>query len=216
MIAHFDLVQKTEAWYRMRYGKITGTTAKGLLVDSDTLLIGLIGDHTEEFELMDDEYQSEAMEDGEENEPYARKELSQYLGIELLECGWLQSERNPLMGISPDGITKDVKISAEIKCPEKKKHAGTIFRKGIPKDNIHQCLQYFAVNDQLEEHYFCSFRFQSRKPLFVEQMLKSTPIKLMINRKEVTNTVADWAEIMNVNALKIKAQLETEVNKISF
>jgi hypothetical protein len=100
---------------------------------------------TEEFQHTDG-FTSAEMERGHELEPFARKELSTYIGVELLECGWLQSLDNELIGISPDGINFDETISAEIKCPGAKKHIKTILENKIPSDNIHQCLHYFTIN----------------------------------------------------------------------
>lgn len=215
MEAFWDIVQGTEEWYKIRYGKIGGSTSKGLFVKSDTLLDEILSEKLEEYQSDDDDYVSKDMQRGNELEPYARREASLYTGIEFSECGWIQSSLNELLGISPDGITKDFKKSLEIKCPSAKKHTSTIRTGEIPSDNIHQCLHYFTVNEDLEEHYFVSFRPESIKPLFVKKLTRDSLIDLGTKSKTNVKTVSEWVEISLLNAKELSNQIDLEINKIN-
>lgn len=216
MIARHDIEQGSEEWYKIRYGKIGGTLSKGLFVKSDTLLEDVLSELVEEFDLQEN-YQSYDMVRGSELEPEARKGLNAYLGIELLECGWLQSEENEYLGISPDGISEDETICAEIKCPASKKHLKTVRSGEIPSDNIHQCLHYFTVNPKLEKLYFCSYRPENLyKPIFVKELTRESLIDLGTKAKPIIKTVTEWSALAMFEADLLKAEINQELEKLKF
>jgi hypothetical protein len=216
MIARYDIEQHSEDWHKARYAKIGGTLSKGLFVKSDTLLEDVLSEICEEFDLKEN-YQSFDMQRGSELEPEARKALSAYLGVELKEVGWLQCEENEYIGISPDGITDCQTISAEIKCPNSKKHLKTILTNEIPSDNIHQCLHYFTVNPKLEKHYFCSYRPENiYKPIFVRELTRDSLVNLGTKAKPVLKTISEWVAIAKNESLELKKQIEIELNKLKF
>jgi hypothetical protein len=216
MKAYYDIKQGTEEWHNIRYGKIGGTLSKGLFVKSDTLLIDVLSETIEPIEIDFDSFESADMVRGYELEPLARQELSKYIGVELLECGWLQCEEIPLLGISPDGISQDETISAEIKCPASKKHTKTIYFDVIPIDHLHQCLQYFTVNPKLETHYFCSFRPESIKPLFVKKLTRDSLVDLGTKAKPNIQTIDHWVRVAKREAQFIQEQLDEAVERLKF
>jgi hypothetical protein len=215
MIARFDIIQGSAEWHELRYGKIGGSTSKGLFVKSDTLLDEILSEHLEPFELEEDGYMSSDMVRGCELEPMARLAASQYAKVDFLECGWLQCEEISLLGISPDGITADHKTSLEAKCPNKKKHTTTIRTGEIPSDNIHQCLHYFTVNPLLEKHIFVSFRPESAKPLFVKEIFRYSNIDLGTKAKPNIKSVNEWVSIAKSAAKDLEAELAKSIQAIN-
>ena len=87
MIKH-DITQGTADWLELRHGKITGTASKGLFVKSDTLLIDLISQHIEDWEL-EDSYSSADMVRGNELEPFDYQKVFEPKSYESLKrlCG---------------------------------------------------------------------------------------------------------------------------------
>jgi hypothetical protein len=215
MIARFDIQQGSIKWHELRNAKIGGSTSKGLFVKSDTLLIELLSESIEDFEI-EDSYQSDDMIRGNELEPIAREKISKQLGVDFIECGWLQCEENYLLGISPDGITIDFKEAIEIKCPAKKKHTQTILLNEIPSDNICQCLHYFTVNPHLEKLHFISFRPESIISLFQKILTRESIIDLGTKAKPNKKTVSEWVEIAKKEAELLKIDLEKAIEKLSF
>jgi len=234
MIARYDIEQHSEEWHKSRYGKVGGTLSKGLFIKSDTLLEDVLSEIVEEFDLQES-FQSYDMIRGTELEPEARKALNAYLGIELKEVGWLQCEEIPLLGISPDGLTKCETISAEIKCPAAKKHLKTVLTGEIPSDNIHQCLHYFTVNPKLETHYFCSYRPENKyKPMFVKELTRDSLIDLGVTYKgkikedrglgvkdyvcEIKDirTISEWVKLAKKNAEELKIQINEKIEQLKF
>jgi hypothetical protein len=216
MKAYYDIVQGTEDWHKIRYAKIGGTLSKGLFIKSDTLAIDIVSQLTEDFELEEDSYASPEMIRGSELEPLAISELEKYTGVKFISAGWLQSDVNELLGISPDGISECETITAETKCPSSKKHITTLLLNDIPNDNIHQCLHYFTVNPKLEKHYFCSFRPESIKRIFVKELTRESLINLGTNAKPNIKTVNEWVKIALDEANILKLDIYTKLEKLKF
>lgn len=193
MIAHFNIEQGTEEWYSIRFGKIGGTRAKGLFTDSETLTIELLCELTEPFEMDYDSYESDDMIRGKMLESEAREAISKYSGYNFLNCGWLENQECSLLGISVDGITADLDVTAEIKCPAAKKHMSTILSNEIPLDNIRQSIHYFTVNPKCQKHYFVSFRPESIKPLFVKVLTRESEVNIGTKAKPILVTVEEAA-----------------------
>jgi hypothetical protein len=214
MIKH-DIIQGTADWLELRHGKITGTASKGLFVKSDTLLIDLISQHIEDWEL-EDSYSSADMVRGTELEPYAREAISDELFISFKEIGFIQNAAIPILGLSPDGISEDDTIMLEIKCPRAKKHTETLLANEIPSDNIHQVLHYFTVNPKLETMYFVSYRPESKvKSLWYKALTKDSPIDLGTKAKPNIKTVAEWVGIAREEAEKLNHELNMALLKLN-
>jgi len=195
MIARWDIIQGSLDWFEARYGKIGGTTSKQLMIDSGALLEELISTRLEPFEAPKDGYASEEMQRGAELEPMARVALSEYTGLGFLECGWLQSESHTMLGISPDGITEDLRFECEIKCPSRKKHTANLLCGEIPLEYLPQCVHSFTVNPTLERKYFLSFRPESKYPMYVKSITRDSIVNLGTNSRPVLKTVSDWVEV---------------------
>jgi len=214
MITHWDVKQRTEEWFRLKWGKIGGSTSKGLFVPSDTLLLELLAEHTEPFEIEVDGYCSPEMQRGIDLEPVGRMRMEKVAGVKFGDAGWLQCEENNLLGISPDGITKDETISCEGKCPGRKKHIETVFSRKIPSDNIHQCLHYFTVNPKLEKHYFFSFRPECDYPFWYQMLTRDSLIDLGTKAKPNVKKVSEWVDIAKFNAKEIKDNLQLALKQL--
>lgn len=214
MIVRKDIQQKTPEWFAIKWGKIGGTLSKGLFVSSDTLLIDILSQVTEEYEIEEEGYVSADMQRGNELEPIAFKKLCQFSGIDFETAGWLQCEEVSLLGISPDAISADCKASAEVKCPARKKHIATVLANDIPSDNIHQCLHYFTINPKLEQHFFVSFRPESIRPLFIKKITRESIIDLGTRAKPNCKPVSEWVKIALQNALELEAKLKLALSEL--
>jgi len=214
MIVRKDILQKTPEWFEIKWGKVGGSTSKGLFVPSDTLLLELLSEHTEPFEIEEDGYVSKDMQRGIDFEPIAFEKLCQFTGIAFEKAGWLQCEEIPILGISPDGISPDETISCECKCPARKKHIQTVLSDEIPSDNIHQCLHYFTVNPKLERHYFGSFRPESQYPLFVKCLTRDSIIDLGTKAKPNCKTIREWVDIAKFNAKELQENIKLALDQL--
>lgn len=209
-----DVEQGSDRWHGLRYGKISGTSSKGLFVDSDTLLNELIAARLEPFKMEDPGYQSYDMLRGKELEPYARMALSRELKIDLKQAGWIENLEIPIIGISPDVLSECETVSAEIKCPSASVHIATLRAGDIPDKNIHQCLHYFTVNPKLERHYFASFRPECKIKLFYKLLTPESVINIGTKSKPVTGTIESFAIKAREKAKELHDKANTEVKRL--
>ena len=132
---HID--QGSDAWFRLRLGRITGTRFSSLMAGESTKTYkDLITDIAGEIITGEGEetYTNAIMERGTELEPEARREYeSLFDSVEQVGM-CLRDEGDPLhewVGISPDGLTDGL---LEIKCPLRKTHINYIERNVLPNE----------------------------------------------------------------------------------
>lgn len=217
MIARFDIIQGTDEWHEVRYRKIGGTRSAQLLIQSDALLVELVGEMTEELDYDSvGGYESAAMIRGQELEPVALARINEAFDLDLVQCGWLQCEEIDILGYSPDGISEDLDVMCEIKCPERPKHTKTILSGTIPLDNINQCLHAFAVNHRLDRLIFASFRPESIKQLFTYELTRESEVNIGTNAKPNIVTVAKAVEMIKANAILMTQKVAEKVESLRF
>ncbi len=120
--------QNTDEWMKLRCGKITASAFDVLIpykgaVDKftkgqRTYLIGVAAEIL--TGVWEETYQSKAMRQGHEREPFARAEMAKVLDIPIRESGFW--EYSPYVGVSPDGIGGFNEFTAEFKCPQPAAH----------------------------------------------------------------------------------------------
>lgn len=213
MIVHKELIQKSEEWHKLRHGKIGGTTSSGLFVKSDTLFESLLIDHIEPFvEGQEEPWLSADVQRGNDLEPQARAELSLYTGVDFQEFGLIQSEVCSLLTLSPDGLSEDLTIGCEIKCPAGKAHYRMIKDDEAQLDYHIQLAHYFAVNHKIDVLYFASFRPEfTPKPLFVKKYTKDSLVNVGTKAKPVLKPIELVAMEINSLGLQMEKKIADEI-----
>ena len=215
MINYKNIEQKSLEWFEIKWGKIGGSLSKGLFVDSETLLIDLISQLSEEFEYLEDGFSNAATERGSDLEPFAREYLEKYLGIEFKQVGWLQCEKNILLGISPDGITDDETESCEIKCLGRKAHMKILLDNVLPISHTHQCIHYFTVNPKLKKHHFLAFRPEALKHYQITLTLESI-VNIGTEKKPKLITIKEASEYARSQADILLKQINEKIELLKF
>ena len=221
MIDYKDTKQGSIEWHELRWGKIGGTSSKGLLNNkkgvfdsNDTLFTDILSQRMEDFEPSES-FESEAMQRGNELEPFAREYISNYVDVEFTETGWLQSERNELLGISPDGITSDYKKSCEIKCLGRKAHFDVLLSQAIPLTYVPQSIHYFTINEQLEQLFFICFRPESPKH-FIKELNLDSSVNIGTLATKYELTIRECVEMVNENADKMLERIKEQEEILNF
>lgn len=215
MIVYKDLVQVSPEWFEIKWGKIGGSLSKGLFVDSETLLIDLISQLCEEFEYLEDGFTNASMERGNDLEPFARGYLEKYLGIEFKQVGWLQCEKNMLLGISPDGITEDETESCEIKCLGRKAHMKILLDNMLPIAHTHQCIHYFTVNPNLKKLHFLAFRPEAVKH-YIKTLTLDSIVNIGTEKKPKLITIKEASEYARSQADMLLKQINEKIELLKF
>jgi len=193
--------QKSEAWFKLRLGRITGTRFAALMAGESTAAYkDLITDLAGEIitGAIEESYSNAVMERGTELEPEARK-LYEELFDSVEEVGMcLRDEDDPLhewVGVSPDGLTADGLL--EIKCPIRKTHLNYIEKDVFPN-------QYkWQVQGQLYVTGLPYCDFMSYYPGMKPFIIRVLPDEVM--HEEITERIFS-------TILKIKEKIKTYNN----
>jgi len=151
MIIHRNIEQNTEAWHKLRHGKLTASDFKSLITEktqkiaSNTKIKDLAYKKAvetifnyKEWEEANEEviFNSFDIERGHRLEPIARQEYEERTLTPVEEVGFVESD-DGLLGYSPDGLVGEDGL-IEIKAPRKSKHLETIFKNEVPLEHIAQ------------------------------------------------------------------------------
>ena len=176
--------QKSEEWFALREGLITGSVAKKVLTKGNDFLYEVLAAMT--TVTAQNNISSQPMQWGIDNEADARELYTKTTGNKLEEIGFVQRDK---YGLSPDGgmFRKDgsIKRTVEIKCPETKNHIRYIITNKIPAEHLAQVVHNFIVIDDLEQVDFISYDPRYKyKPLHIIPVTREALI-LEINAAEV-------------------------------
>jgi hypothetical protein len=169
MIIH-NVKQGSFEWRMLRLGKVTGSQLKKVFAsDNLSLLDEIISEQLTETWGDDDDYVSDAMQRGIDMEPVALDTYEQVTGVQLIRDGFIQSEKFPLLGYSPDGRIGTTG-NVEVKCPTSKKHIQYLRQQQLPNDYKWQILGAFIINPDLQWNDFMSFDPRvSQRPYFIHR-----------------------------------------------
>lgn len=212
MIIH-TMPQGSDEWHQIKWGKIGGSSSKGLLKPTDDLYLEILGEHLEEYEE-EDSFSSFASDYGHLYEPIARDYLIEKTGIIFRQIGFIESEKNNLLGISPDGLDDTHTIACEIKCLQRKAHTKMLHYNDIPLEYIPQLVHYFHVIETLESLHFLGYRHQSNH--FNKILNRDSIVNIGTEAKPVMKTINEAVLIAKENAEKLKDRLEKRLSELTF
>ena len=156
-----NVEQRSPEWHALRSGKIGGSEAIGLTTPArmKTLLYKKAGEILAPIMIDDDEeiFISKAMQRGIDLEPEALDRYFQMTGNFILPCGYVTNSDYIHAGVSPDGMTSDYRIAAEVKCLSRDKHVETFITQKVPSDYMPQIAWYFFIMPALERVDFIMY-----------------------------------------------------------
>ena len=177
---YWELEQRTEEWYRLRHSSIGGSDSKSLFVkdlSDSSIFYRILAEQMEDFTMDEDPFISRDMQRGIDLEPDARFQLYLETNVTFHECGLIKNDKFDFLHLSPDGVTKDLTIATEIKCPDKKTHAEYLLKDKVPEEYVYQIVSYFYNIPTLETLYFASYRPENNEiPLFVKELNRESEL----------------------------------------
>lgn len=166
MIIH-QIEQGSPEWFMLRMGKVTGSRLKEVFASNNLALMDeLIAEQLTEM-WDESDYVSDAMQRGIDLEPEALRLYEQINKVELIRGGFIQCEKFPLLGYSPDGRV-GLEGGVEVKCPSSKNHIKYLRQGKLPNDYKWQVIASFIINPDCQWYDFMSYdpRVQQR-PYFI-------------------------------------------------
>jgi hypothetical protein len=164
----FEHAQHTAEWWALKVGKISGTRFGQCISNTKNRLIyDLLNEILDGCIVLDD-FASEDMIFGTDNEPIARQMYIAQSGIQFDEVGAILSATSAIHMASPDGLSRSRTKVLEIKCTQNGAIHLQRFVEGAEKKYEGQIINYFAVDDDVEEVHWVSYcPFRPEKPLVV-------------------------------------------------
>lgn len=160
-------MQRDDAWYSNRLGKITASRIGDLMAKTKTgesasrknYISQLVVERLTETKV--ETYKNDAMQYGIDTEAEAREfwENEHFKKVEL--CDFFDAPDISMSGASPDGLIDDDGL-IEIKCPNSATHLALLLGGPIPRQYILQMQwQMYCTN----RHYCIFFDYDNRFPL---------------------------------------------------
>ena len=163
----FKPAQLSPEWWDLKVGKISGTRFGQVLSKRKNRLV---------YELMNELltgncdmsiFVDDNMQYGIDNEPIALDLYSEQSEIKVSKAGAILSDFNGMHMASPDGISESLGIVQEVKCTQDGGIHLERYFEGIDSKYLPQCINYFAVSEEVKEVHFISYcGYRKEKPMF--------------------------------------------------
>ena len=158
-----ELIQGSDEWFKARMGKITASKLSDLMKKTK------YGESTYKTRLRMElaierltgksaspNFMNQAMHDGVEREPDARKLFEAITGKEVALCGSFDHPDVVNTSASPDGLIRGEDAVLELKCPTHVTHAKNLLSEKMPKN--YECqVQWQIACTESEYAYFASY-----------------------------------------------------------
>ena len=158
-----ELIQGSPEWFSARVGKLTASRL------GDLMRVTRYGESTYKTRLRmelaieritgksaSSVVMNQAMRDGVEREPDARKLFEAITGKEVALCGSFDHPEIVNTSASPDGLLRDENAVLELKCPTHATHATNLMSDKMPKNYEYQ-VQWQIACTESDFAYFASY-----------------------------------------------------------
>ena len=158
-----ELIQGSPEWFSARLGKLTASRL------GDLMKVTKYGESTYKTRLRmelaieritgksaSSVVMNQAMRDGVEREPDARKLFEAVTGKEVALCGSFDHPEIVNTAASPDGLLREEDAILEIKCPTPVTHAKNLMAETMPSNYVYQ-VQWQIACTESTHGYFASY-----------------------------------------------------------
>lgn len=195
-----NITQRSDEWLHMKKGRMGGTSLKFIMgtpkarsdafyeLIAERLTVGVQSDY------------ENPMDRGVRLEDEAIASFEFETGLIVEKTGLVESDDNPNISYSPDGLIGDSE-DVEVKCMGGKNHVKMWLTNEVPEDYKWQVVQAFIVNPKLEKRYFVGYNPDiSIHPLHV----------IEVNRKDIEGDI----EKARLEQVKFLGEVEEKLKEI--
>lgn len=155
MRVYTNIEQRTEDWFELRKGKVTGTRLAKILSERKDAQEAVFYETVAErlSTVTAEEAEELAMQRGSRIEDEAVAEFERRSKKKVERVGFVESSFSPWAGYSPDALIKrggKYTEDVEVKCLASGNHVRAWLTGKIPPEYRHQIVQGFVVNDDLK------------------------------------------------------------------
>jgi len=158
-----EVIQGSPEWFAVRMGKITASRLGDIMrktkwgestykakVRLELAIERITGKSASSITM------NQAMRDGQEREPAARKLFEAITGKEVAEVGSFDHPTIANTSASPDGLIRGEDAVLELKCPTHATHAKNLMSDKMPKNYVYQ-VQWQIACTESDYGYFASY-----------------------------------------------------------
>jgi len=176
--------QLTKEWYDLKVGKISGTRFGQVISGrKNALIYELLNEKLDGF-IMPDDYTSDDMQFGIDNEPIAMDLLEEYAGMKFRRGGVILSDYSDIHMASPDGVNLDHGVVAEVKCTRYGAKQIQRFIEGPESDKMQQIINYFAQSETVKKVLWASYcPYRPERKLVVWVYERTTELEQATTKK---------------------------------
>lgn len=210
---YLKIEQNSPEWWAYKVGKVSGTKFGKLISGRENMLVDELAAEILEGAIYPDDYISDDMQFGIDNEPVAIDLYEAKTGIKFERGGVIQNYSIKMHMSSPDAVNIERGIVVEVKCTRNGYVHLNRFRKGVDAKYLGQCINYFAVDPNIKEVHFVSYcPFRHERELVVVILTRDTIIESKTTIKNGTGntTINDKVNL----GLELLPQLEKEVAEL--
>lgn len=153
----FEYPQRSLEWWDLKCGRISGTRFSKVISNKKNRLLYELMNEILDGHFPQEEFVSEEMQYGIDNEDTALELYSAKTGIKVNRVGAIISESNDIHIASPDGVSESNEIVQEVKCTMNGYIHIQRFFEGVESSNLPQCINYFAVAPEVMEVHYISY-----------------------------------------------------------
>ena len=210
---YLRIEQNSPEWWAYKVGKVSGTRFGKLISGRENMLVDELAAEILEGAIYPDDYITDDMQFGIDNEPVAIDLYEKQTGIKFERGGVIQNPTIKMHMASPDAVNLEREIVVEVKCTRNVYVHLNRFRKGIESKHIPQCINYFASDPLIKEVHCVSYcPFRTERELVVIVLTRGTIIesKTTIKNGTINTTIQDKVN----EALALFPELERETNEL--
>lgn len=191
--------QQSMEWWKLKVGKVSGTRFGKVISNRDNRLIYELMNEVLSGSCEIDEYLSDEIQYGLDNERIAIDLYEKQTGIKTYQVGAIMSDICSISMASPDSLSIDNSIVQEVKCTmHGYTHIQRIFE-GVESSYLPQIINYFVVDDCIKHVDFISYcGFREERPLHV----------IRFNREDYTSKIEMGRKKLYEMADLLKANLD--------
>lgn len=212
-----QIEQGTPEWWAYKVGKISGTRYGQLISSRENSLIEELADEIMNGYCEISDYEDEDIIFGNENESIAIDLYEQMTGIKFDRGGVLQNDNCQNHIASPDACKYENGIVVEVKCTRHGKTHLKRFLNGIDMAHKPQIINYFAVDQKINEvHYVSYCPFRPERPIVSIIVKRDTPIYDSSRKTETVQEVCDKTAYFLARAESNVNDLISQFKQIEF
>lgn len=154
------MAQRSLEWLQKKKGVVSSTVLKNIMggpAAYKSAFYEIIAQRLTKG--VEEDYENDT-DRGNRLEPEAKTVFEFNTGLKVDTIGFLESDDNQFIGLSPDGLIGETE-AIEIKCPAGKNHVRIWLENKVPEvtgcDYMDQVIQYFVVHEKLQTLYFVSY-----------------------------------------------------------